>query len=103
MRGAAGAGDHDSKAALLRRMGIIIEPLGGAMRRHDLGLVRDSQLLESLGGMAEILNCGIAAYDFEDEKKGVCVPELKLWNYGAQLEAEGAPKTSAPDAVAGTR
>jgi hypothetical protein len=26
-----------------------------------------------------------------------------LWNYGAPLEAEGAPKTSAKDAVTGTR
>ena len=36
-------------------------------------------------------------------RKGVCVPELSLWNHGAPLEAEGAPKTSAPDAMAGTR
>jgi hypothetical protein len=28
---------------------------------------------------------------------------LSLWNYGAPLEAEGASKTSAPDAMAGTR
>jgi broad specificity phosphatase PhoE len=63
----------------------------------------DEATILDIDRQAEILNCGIAAYDFEDEKKGVCVPELKLWNYGAQLEAEGAPKTSAPDAVAGTR
>jgi hypothetical protein len=31
------------------------------------------------------------------------VPALDLWNFGAPLEAEGAPKTSEPDAVAGTR
>ena len=35
--------------------------------------------------------------------KGLCVPTLDLWNHGAPLEAEGAPKTSAPDAMAGTR
>ena len=29
------------------------------------------------------------------------MPELALWNYGAPLEAEGAPKTSAPDADGG--
>jgi hypothetical protein len=31
------------------------------------------------------------------------VPALGLWNHGTPLEAEGAPKTSAPDAMAGTR
>ena len=30
-------------------------------------------------------------------------PRSSLWNHGAPLEAEGAPKTSAPDAMAGTR
>ena len=30
-------------------------------------------------------------------------PDLALWNYGVPLEREGAPKTSAPDAMAGTR
>ena len=52
---------------------------------------------------AEVLNCGIAAYEFEPDTKGLCVPALELWNHGAPLEAEGAPKTSAPDAMAGTR
>lgn len=52
---------------------------------------------------AEFLNCCIAAYDFEPEAKGVCIPELSVWNYGAPLEAEGAAKTSAPDAMAGPR
>ena len=50
-----------------------------------------------------MLNCGIAAYDFDADPKGLCVPTLYLWNYGAPLEAEGAPKTSAPDAMTGTR
>jgi 2,3-bisphosphoglycerate-dependent phosphoglycerate mutase len=51
----------------------------------------------------EVLNCGIAAYDFDPDPHGICIPELSLWNYGAPLETEGAPKTSAPDAMAGTR
>ena len=63
----------------------------------------DEQTILSIDRQAEILNCGIAAYDFEHDNKGVCVPDLNLWNYGAPLEAEGAPKTSAPDAMAGTR
>ena len=31
------------------------------------------------------------------------IPGLSQWNYGAPLEEEGAPKTSAPDAMSGTR
>ena len=63
----------------------------------------DEQEILDIDKQSEILNCGIAAYDFEHNAKGVCVPELSLWNYGAPLEAQGAQKTSAPDAMAGTR
>jgi len=50
-----------------------------------------------------VLNCGICAYDFEPDAKGLCVPTLTLWNQGAPLDDEEARKTSAPDAMAGTR
>ena len=63
----------------------------------------DEAAILNIDKQAEVLNCGIAAYDFEHDAKGVCIPELSLWNYGAPLEAEGAAKTSAPDAMAGTR
>ena len=63
----------------------------------------DEQGILGIDKQAEVLNCGIAAYEFEPDAKGVCIPQLELWNHGAQLEAEGAPKTSAPDAMAGTR
>ena len=52
---------------------------------------------------ADVLNCGICAYDFEPGADGACTPALSMWNYGAPLEADGAAKTSAPDTVAGTR
>ena len=52
---------------------------------------------------AEILNCGICAYEFEPDADGLCVPTLALWNHGAPLEQEGAAKTAEPDAMAGTR
>lgn len=52
---------------------------------------------------AEVLNCGIAEYNFEPDPQGLCIPELNFWNYGVPLEAEGARKTSAKDAVTGTR
>ena len=63
----------------------------------------DEQAILKIDKEAEVLNCGIAQYDFEPDPRGLCIPELSLWNFGAPLEAEGAPKTSAPDAMAGTR
>jgi len=52
---------------------------------------------------AEILNCGICAYDFEPDERGLCVPSLSLWNHGAALESEGAERTTERDLVAGSR
>lgn len=63
----------------------------------------DEAAILSIDKQAEVLNCGICAYDFEPDAKGLCVPTLSLWNHGAPLEREDAPKTSAPDAMAGTR
>jgi hypothetical protein len=63
----------------------------------------DEKAILSIDKQAEVVNCGIAAYDFEPGAHGLCIPDLDLWNHGAPLEVEGAPKTSAPDAMAGTR
>ena len=63
----------------------------------------DEETILSIDKQAEVLNCGIAVYEFQPDARGSCVPALEIWNYGAPLEAEGAPKTSAPDAMAGTR
>jgi probable phosphoglycerate mutase len=63
----------------------------------------DEHAILAIDRQAEVLNCGIAAYDFAPDPKGLCVPDLALWNHGAPLEEEGAAKTSAPDAMAGTR
>jgi 2,3-bisphosphoglycerate-dependent phosphoglycerate mutase len=63
----------------------------------------DEATILGIDKQSEVLNCGIAAYLFEPDAEGLCVPALELWNHGAPLEAEGAPKTSAPDAMAGTR
>jgi broad specificity phosphatase PhoE len=52
---------------------------------------------------ADILNCGICTFEFDPDEKGLCVPQLGMWNYAAPLEAEQTPKTSAPDEMAGTR
>jgi len=63
----------------------------------------DEEAILKIDKQSEIFNCGIAAFDFDPDVTGSCVPELSLWNFGAPLEAEGASKTSAPDAVVGTR
>ena len=70
--------------------------------RYILEELDEAQIL-AIDKQAEVLNCGIAGYEFEPDAKGVCIPQLALWNHGTPLEAEGAPKTSAPDAMAGTR
>jgi broad specificity phosphatase PhoE len=63
----------------------------------------DEQAILAIDKQAEVLNCGIAAYDFAPDAQGMCIPERTLWNYDVPLEEEGAAKTSAPDAMLGTR
>ena len=70
--------------------------------RYILDELDEAQILD-IDKQSEVLNCGICAYDFEQSPGGLCVPNLSLWNHGTPLETEGAPKTSAPDAMAGTR
>ena len=70
--------------------------------RYILEELDEAQVL-AIDKQADVLNCGICAYDFAPDADGLCVPELSLWNHDTPLEKEGAPKTSAPDAVTGTR
>ncbi|MFL6847782.1 MAG: histidine phosphatase family protein [Sphingomicrobium sp.] len=63
----------------------------------------DEAAILAIDKQSEILNCGIAQYDFEPDPDGLCIPALSLWNFGTPLEADGAEKTSAPDPVAGSR
>ena len=70
--------------------------------RYILEELDEAQIL-AIDRQADVLNCGICAYDFQPDADGLCVPELSLWNHDTPLDAEGAPKTSAPDAVTGTR
>jgi broad specificity phosphatase PhoE len=63
----------------------------------------DEQTILDIDKQGDFLNCGIAAYDFDPEADGTAKANLSLWNYGAPPEEEAAPKTSAPDAMAGTR
>jgi broad specificity phosphatase PhoE len=63
----------------------------------------DEEAILRIDKQGDVLNCGIASYEFEPDARGTCVPELSMWNYGAPLEEEGAAKTSEPDVMAGTR
>lgn len=52
---------------------------------------------------ADILNCGICAFDFKPNHLSLCVPELVLWNHGAPLDEVGTPKTAEPESMTGSR
>jgi probable phosphoglycerate mutase len=70
--------------------------------RYILEELSEGQIL-AIDKQAEILNCGICAYDFTFDESGLCSPKLDLWNVGAPMEAEGTPQTAEPDAMAGSR
>ncbi len=70
--------------------------------RYILEELEEAQIL-AIDREADVLNCGICAYEFKPDAKGQCVPELAMWNHDTPLDAEGAVKTSAPDAMAGSR
>jgi len=63
----------------------------------------DEQEILRIDRQAEMLNCGICAYDFDPDAKGLCVPKLALWNHGAPLEEKGAVNTAEPEAMTGSR
>jgi broad specificity phosphatase PhoE len=70
--------------------------------RYIIEELTEEQIL-GIDRQAEILNCGIAAYDFHPNELSLCVPTLALWNHGAPMEAEGTPKTAEPDMITGSR
>jgi broad specificity phosphatase PhoE len=63
----------------------------------------DEEAILTIDRQADVLNCGVCAYDFDGDADGLCVPNLEMWNYGAPLESDGAAKTSEPDAMTGSR
>jgi len=70
--------------------------------RYILEELEESEIL-AIDKQADVLNCGICAYEFEPDEEGFCAPTLSLWNHGAPLDAEGAPKTAEPDMMTGSR
>ena len=85
-----------------RRVLVVCHQVVVLCMRYILEELDEAQIL-AIDKQADVLNCGICAYEFEPDANGLCTPTLALWNHGAQLEAEGAAKTSAPDAMAGSR
>jgi broad specificity phosphatase PhoE len=85
-----------------RRVVVVCHQVVVLCMRYILEELDEQQIL-AIDKQAEVLNCGICAYEFDRDADGLHVPSLVMWNHGAPLEAEGATKTSAPDAMAGSR
>jgi broad specificity phosphatase PhoE len=85
-----------------RRVLVVCHQVVVLCMRYILEELDEAQIL-SIDREADVLNCGICAYEFEPDADGLCIPSLALWNHDTPLEAEGASKTSEPDAVTGSR
>ena len=85
-----------------RRVLVVCHQVVVLCMRYILEELDEAQIL-AIDKQAEVLNCGICAFDFEPDEDKLCKPTLSLWNHDTALEKEGAAKTSAPDAMAGTR
>jgi len=84
-----------------RRVLIVCHQVVVLCMRYILEELEEQQIL-GIDRQAEILNCGICAFDFEPYDLD-CAPKLSLWNHAAPLEHQQAPITSEPDKMAGTR
>jgi broad specificity phosphatase PhoE len=85
-----------------RRVLVVCHQVVVLCMRYILEELDEAKIL-SIDREADVLNCGICAYEFEPDAGGLCTPKLSLWNHDTPLQAEGASKTSAPDAVVGSR
>ncbi len=81
-----------------RRVLVVCHQVVVLCMRYILEELDEAQIL-SIDKQADVLNCGVCAYDFEPDAKGLCEPKLSLWNY----DVEGAATTAEPDAMTGTR
>jgi broad specificity phosphatase PhoE len=85
-----------------RRVLIVCHQVVVLCMRYILEELDEAQIL-AIDKQADVLNCGICAFDFAANADGLCTPTLSLWNHGAPLEEEGTRKTAEPDQVTGTR
>ncbi len=84
-----------------RRIVIVCHQVVVLCMRYILEELDEAGIL-AIDKAAEVLNCGICAYDFDRGDDELCVPRLVLWNHGAPLD-EGEPQTAEPDVMIGTR
>jgi broad specificity phosphatase PhoE len=84
-----------------RRVLIVCHQVVVLCMRYVLEELEEQEIL-AIDKEADILNCGICAFDFHPQELD-CAPRLALWNHGAPLEQEGAKVTAEPDRVTGTR
>ena len=70
--------------------------------RYILEELSEADIL-AIDRKGDILNCGVAAYDFHNEGPSRCVPSLALWNHDAPLAQEDTPATAEPETVTGSR
>jgi probable phosphoglycerate mutase len=85
-----------------RRVLVVCHQVVVLCMRYVLEELTEEQIL-AIDKQAEVLNCGICAFEFEADAGGLPAPRLALWNHGAPLDAEGAPRTAEPDSVSGSR
>lgn len=84
-----------------RRVLIVCHQVVVLCMRYVLEELDEATIL-AIDKEADILNCGICAFDFLPHELD-CAPRLALWNHGAPLEEDGAPVTAEPDQVTGSR
>jgi broad specificity phosphatase PhoE len=85
-----------------RRVLVVCHQVVVLCMRYILEELEEGEILK-IDKAADVLNCGICAYEFSPDSDGLCTPELALWNHGAPLDEEGAAKTAEPDQMTGTR
>ncbi len=85
-----------------RRVLVVAHQVVVLCLRYILEELSEGQIL-AIDRQAEILNCGIAAYDFIPDEQASCVPTLALWNHGAPMDEQGTAKTAERDTITGSR
>ena len=63
----------------------------------------DENTILKIDALADVANCSITEYLFQQQREGEGALELLRYNFVAPLEVEGAPVTTAPDAKVAAR
>ncbi|TMJ14225.1 MAG: histidine phosphatase family protein [Alphaproteobacteria bacterium] len=85
-----------------RRVLIVCHQVVVLCLRYILEEMDEAQIL-AIDKEGDVVNCGVAEYDFEPDDAKACVPTLVRYNFAAPLIEEDAPVTSAPDAMVAAR